>query len=209
MDEENENKPEEQQEEGQENEEQQENDGGNDNTSEQKEGENDKKKKKKKPKKPHRGPPSPTPEQLRELEQGFILDNIAVNSISKDYSNVQPKLGPAIPPYNSQNDKHVDQYFKFEQVEKTLKKTGQIEGSSIDGPVIDRFIDSGAGYRYLSRRNAAGAGHSTNEVDGHAQFMQGVQPIFGWHGQFGFRRNTPPLRNNPSCFGTDVRSPTH
>lgn len=28
-------------------------------------------------------------------------------------------------------------------------------GTSIDGPVIDRFIESGSGYRYLHARNEA------------------------------------------------------
>ncbi|XP_077993480.1 sperm microtubule associated protein 1-like [Glandiceps talaboti] len=209
MEEENENKPEEQQEGEAQQEEGQEVQG-----DEEKKEENDSKKKTKKkqkpPQKPHRGPPTPTPEDLRELEQGFILDNIAVNSISKDYANTQPKLGPAIPPYNSQKDKHVKDYFEFVQVDGTLEKTAQDNGGcSIDGPVIDRFIESGAGYQYLSRRNAAGAGHSADGVDGHAQFMQDVKPNFGWHGQFGFRRNSPWLRKSPSCFGTDARSPTH
>ncbi|XP_070535931.1 sperm microtubule associated protein 1-like [Ptychodera flava] len=203
MEEENENRPEDQ--------EQDEDQAEQDAKEEKKEDEKkEKSKKSEKKKKPHRGPPTPTPEDLRELEQGFILDNIAVNSIAKDYSHTQPKLGPAIPPYNSQKDKHVKEYFKFIQVDGTLEKTEQHDGGcSIDGPVIDRFIESGAGYQYLSRRNAAGAGHSTDEVDGHAQFMQDAKPNFGWHGQFGYRRNSPWLRKDPSPFGVDSRSPTH
>jgi len=39
---------------------------------------------------------------------------------------VQPKLGPAIPPYNSHYDKHVQNYFTYKGVEDTLTKTGQV-----------------------------------------------------------------------------------
>ncbi|XP_072019994.1 sperm microtubule associated protein 1-like [Amphiura filiformis] len=169
---------------------------------------------KKKEKKPHRGPPSPTQEELDNLEKSFLLDCIAVDSISKDYSGAQPKLGPAIPPYNSQNDKHVKEYFTREQVDETLRKTGQDKGGySIDGTVIDRFIESGAGYRYLHARNgapgAAKAGHSQDQINGHSQFMSDAKPNFGYHGDFGYRRNTPWLRQMPSQFGTDGRSPLH
>ena len=31
-------------------------------------------------------------------------------------------------------------------------------GTSIEGPVIDRFVESGKGYQYLSKRNYFGAG---------------------------------------------------
>ena len=33
-------------------------------------------------------------------------------------------------------------------------------GTSIDGPVMDRFHDAGAGYEYVSLRNQFGAGRS-------------------------------------------------
>lgn len=52
-------------------------------------------------------------------------------------------------------------------------------------------------------------GHSGETTDGHAQFMQGVQPVIGYNGKFGYRRNTPWLRKDPSPFGTGSRSATH
>lgn len=161
-----------------------------------------------------RGPPSPTPEEFAKLEKSFILDCIAVDCIAKDYSATHPKLGPAIPPYNSQKDKHVKEYFTREQVDETLRKTQQDKGGcSIDGPVIDRFIESGSGYRYLHARNdaprAAHAGHSDDQVSGHASFLSDAKPNFGFHGEYGYRRNTPWLRQMPSQFGTDGRSPLH
>ncbi|XP_022086463.1 uncharacterized protein C17orf98-like [Acanthaster planci] len=166
-----------------------------------------------KPAKSPRGPPELTHEELAEKEKNFLLDCIAVDSIAKDYSHCQPKLGPAIPPYNSQKDKHVKVYFAREQVDETLRKTKQDKGGcSIDGPVIDRFIESGAGYRYLHARNAAPgsakAGHSTEQVNGHGQFLSDAKPIFGFNGEYGYRRNTPWLRKMPSPFGIDPRSPT-
>ena len=53
------------------------------------------------------------------------------------------------------------------------------------------------------------SGHSRELVDGHAQFMQGIKPAIGYNGDFGFRRNTPWLRQSPSPFGTASRSPAH
>lgn len=74
----------------------------------------------------YRTPPTPPPEQQLRTERGFVLDCNAVSSISTDYSKANPKLGPVIPPYNSQKDNHVENYFKFQGVDKTLEKTGQV-----------------------------------------------------------------------------------
>jgi hypothetical protein len=46
-------------------------------------------------------------------------------------------------------------------------------------------------------------------VDGHAQFMQGIKPVIGYNGKFGYRRNNPWLRAEPSPFGTATTSPLH
>lgn len=162
----------------------------------------------------YRTPPTPKSEVLLEEEKGFVLDCCAVSSISSDYSKANPKLGPVVPPFNSQKDKHSDPYFTFYGVDKTMKKTlkefEEIEGGvSIDGPVMDKFHTAGAGYQYLSMRNQFGAGHSRELVDGHSQFMQGMKPVKGYNGAYGYRRNTPWLRQMPSPFGTASRSPTH
>lgn len=158
----------------------------------------------------YRAPPTPPPVELLKEEKGFVLDCNAVSSISLDYSKANPKLGPVIPPYNSQKDGHVENYFNFHGVDRTLQKTGQENlGTSIDGRVMDYFEEKGAGYQYVSLRNEAGAGHSRELVDGHAQFMQGIKPAMGYNGEYGFRRNTPWLRQSPSPFGTASRSPAH
>lgn len=52
-------------------------------------------------------------------------------------------------------------------------------------------------------------GYSNELCDGHAQFMQGIKPAIGYNGPYGFRRNTPWLRQSPSPFGTASRSPAH
>lgn len=158
----------------------------------------------------YRAPPTPPPEEQGTLEKGFVLDCKAVSSISTDYSRANPKLGPVIPPYNSQKDKHVTQYYTFIGVDKTLKRTGQTPpGTSSNGYVFDRFHRGGSGWYYLKHRNFFGAGHSNEDVDGHAQFMQGVKPAMGYNGKYGYRRNTPWLRTMPSPFGTASTSPTH
>lgn len=74
----------------------------------------------------YRTPSTPPPDVQLEKEKGFVLDCSAVSSISTDYSKTNPKLGPVIPPYNSQKDKHVDEYFEFIGVNETLEKTGQV-----------------------------------------------------------------------------------
>ncbi|XP_070174769.1 sperm microtubule associated protein 1-like [Littorina saxatilis] len=157
----------------------------------------------------YRTPATPPPDILRTKEKTFVLDCNATSSISCDYSRANPKLGPVIPPYNSQRDRHVDQYFTFHGVPRTLTKTGQMAGgNSIEGPVMDSFHTRGAGYQYLSLRNQFGAGHSRDCVDGHAQFMEGVKPMEGYNGRYGFRRNTPWLRKNPSPFHPNSIAPT-
>lgn len=74
----------------------------------------------------YRAPPTPTPDELLAKEKAFVTDTNAVSSISTDYSKANPKLGPVIPPYNAQMDKHCEDYFRFIGVDKTLKKTGQV-----------------------------------------------------------------------------------
>jgi hypothetical protein len=158
----------------------------------------------------YRAPPTPRSDEMMEKEKSFILDCNAVTSISNDYAKTNPKLGPVIPPYNSQKDRHVRQYFSWLGVGNTLKKTGQFDKStSIGGPYVDRFALEGKGYMYLSKRNQHGAGHSRDLVDGHSQFMQGIKPLVGYNGKFGYRRNNPWLRTMPSPFGTASTSPTH
>jgi hypothetical protein len=157
----------------------------------------------------YRTPATPSPVQLLVMEKSFILDCNATSSISRDYSLTNPKLGPVIPPYNSQKDKHANNYFRFNGVKRTLKKTGQYnkEATSIEGSVADSFYKGGAGFRYLSLRNKCGAGHSQEIIDGHAQFMQGIVGVSGYNGLYGFRRNTPWLRKAPTAFGTPLIFP--
>lgn len=159
----------------------------------------------------YKTPPTPPPKVLLSKEKNFVLDSIASSSISIDYSKTNPKLGPVIPPYNSQRDKHCNAYFKFFGVDDTLDKTRQRkpEDTSIEGKTMDEFARTGPGSHYLFRRNQFGMGHSRETIDGHGQFMQGVKPVIGFNGNYGFRRNTPWLRKEPSPFGTASRSPCH
>jgi len=155
-------------------------------------------------------PPSPKPDDLLRREKTFTLDCVAVSNISNDYSRANPKLGQVAQPYNAQRDHHCGSYFGFIGVDKTLGKTNQEKGGcSIDGPVYERFFKQGAGYKYLTYRNMSGAGYSKDQVTGHAQFMQGAKPVTGFNGQFGYRRNTPSLRQRPSEFGVATWTPIY
>nr|XP_025041986.1 uncharacterized protein C17orf98 homolog [Pelodiscus sinensis] len=82
-------------------------------------------------------------------------------------------------------------------------------GTSRDGWVVDYFHIYGPQQRYLNRRNWAGAGHSSEQVGGHYNFLADVKPMKSYNGRFGYRRNTPDLRINSSCFGEVTVFPLH
>ncbi|CAF1179791.1 unnamed protein product [Rotaria sordida] len=156
----------------------------------------------------YRSPPTPPPGVQFDREQSFILDCKAVSNISIDYSQANPKLGSVIPPYNAQLDPQVQNYFQFFGLPKTLEKTGQLAShESIAGRVHDRFFTNGHGFRYLSLRNKFGSGHSIEEVRGHELFLSDPKPVVNYNGLFGYRRNTPSLRRQPTI-GTTTLSNT-
>ncbi|CAF3713633.1 unnamed protein product [Rotaria sordida] len=163
----------------------------------------------------YRGPPTPPPEVQFDLERSFVLDSKAVSNISNDYSVANPKLGSVIPPYNAQLDHHVDNYFKFFGIRKTLEGSGQSAAhESVAGRVHDRFYTNGHGYRYLSLRNKFGSGeqlttidilgHSIDEIRGHELFLSDPKAVVNYNGLFGYRRNTPSLRRQPTIGTTKL-----
>ncbi|XP_040207914.1 uncharacterized protein C17orf98 homolog [Rana temporaria] len=151
--------------------------------------------------------PSPSLAEIQMREKRFVLDCVAVERISKDYSVSLPKLGSVIPPYNSQKDYHVRGYFLARPVPPVLKKTGQSNGgTSTYGELADRFQYKGAAAFYLLSRNYSGSGHSAEHTSGHGQFLSSVKPVIGYNGLYGYRRNTPSLRRTPSAFGIVTKS---
>lgn len=72
------------------------------------------------------GPSQKTPEELRKLEKGFVLDNIAVSTMSDDSGRANPKMSTAIPPYNAQMDRHTKNYFEKKLVQRLLTRTQQV-----------------------------------------------------------------------------------
>ena len=78
------------------------------------------------PNKIYRTPPTPPPEQLYRLERSFTLDCIAVDTTSKDYAKVNPKLGQVTRPYNGQKDRSARDYFRFQGVDRTITRNGQV-----------------------------------------------------------------------------------
>ncbi|XP_072109932.1 sperm microtubule associated protein 1-like isoform X1 [Mobula birostris] len=163
--------------------------------------------------------PSPPVEELRRREKAFLLDCVAVSSISREHSRSAPRAGSVIPPYNPQRDPHSAAYFRTRPLLPLLKKTGQAaNGTSVHGVVVDRFQLFGAAACYLRERNKNGAestrslsitGHSADQVKGHSLFLTEIKPVFGYNGLYGYRRNTPTLRRLPSSFGVTTSSPIH
>ncbi|CAH6776015.1 uncharacterized protein C17orf98 homolog [Phodopus roborovskii] len=137
------------------------------------------------------------------LEKGFVLDGVAVSTMARAYSLSRPKLWSAIPPYNPQQDYHTHRYFQSRVVPPILRKTDQDHGGTgRDGWIVDYFHIFGQGQRYLNRRNWAGAGHSIQQVSGHDHYNANLKTInVGLNGRFGYRRNTPALRQRTSVFG--------
>ncbi|XP_007940202.1 uncharacterized protein C17orf98 homolog [Orycteropus afer afer] len=142
------------------------------------------------------------------LEKGFILDGVAVSSMARTYERTRPKLWSAIPPYNAQQDCHARRYFQSHVVPPILRKTEQDHGGTgRDGWIVDYFHIFGPGQRYLNRRNWAGAGHSFQQVTGHNHYNTDLKLFKGFNGQFGYRRNTPALRQHTSVFGEVTKFP--
>ncbi|XP_069763092.1 sperm microtubule associated protein 1-like [Narcine bancroftii] len=134
-------------------------------------------------------------------ERDFILDGVAVSSNALTYEKVQPKLCGVIPPYNAQKDPYAKHAFQTKAMKRLLKKTEQDQGgTSNSGWLVDYFYKNGSAQKYLTRRNAYGAGHSYDQIVGHRGYLSDVKPIVGYNGKFGYRRNTPGLREKPSVF---------
>ena len=70
-------------------------------------------------------PDIPAEEKIQR-ERGFTLDCVAVGTLSTDRESFNPKLAAGIPPYNSQNDEALKNYFKKPVVKQTLSRTGQV-----------------------------------------------------------------------------------
>uniref|UniRef100_W5N1T8 Chromosome LG9 open reading frame, human C17orf98 n=1 Tax=Lepisosteus oculatus TaxID=7918 RepID=W5N1T8_LEPOC len=108
--------------------------------------------------------PTSNDSEFRGREKFFILDCVAVESIARDYNRSLPRLGSVIPPYNAQDDKNAKGYFRTKPVPPLLQQTGQARGgTSVLGPLADRFAKESAAALYLSRRNSsAGADKPEN-----------------------------------------------
>lgn len=56
----------------------------------------------------------------------FQIDFCVFAIFQNDFGKINPKLGPAIPPYNAHFDQYSRQYFKYKGLRKTLIRTGQV-----------------------------------------------------------------------------------
>ncbi|XP_044534864.1 uncharacterized protein C17orf98-like [Gracilinanus agilis] len=151
-------------------------------------------------------PPGSAP-NLWYREKGFILDCIAVDSLSKGSPNFLSNLKSVIPPYNAQKDPHLVAYFatkaspRFPQERDPWKGTlpgVQEEEQEEEEEKKDKM---GTMAQYLVRRNRAGAGYSLEETQGHDFLYSSLKPILGYNGPDGYRRNCPNLRKMPIAIG--------
>ena len=76
---------------------------------------------------------------------------------------------------------------------------------SILGKANDRFYSAGPGHLYLEARNKfAGNGHDAETVVGHRRYLSEMHTVpHSYNNMFGFRRNTPKLRAQPSTVNSD------
>ncbi|XP_054847567.1 uncharacterized protein C17orf98-like [Eublepharis macularius] len=164
----------------------------------------------KKSKRPSHLQPPPSKFKLLERERWFILDGVAVDRIAKDYNHSLPKLGSVIPPYDAQRDPHATAYFASKPVLPLLQQMGQANRrlSSYER-LVQHFQHRGDAALYLLNRNKAGSGHSAAQVSGHQLFLSSNKPVLGYNGAYGYRRNTPSLRRQPSSFGSVTNLPLH
>ncbi|XP_038853043.1 uncharacterized protein C17orf98-like [Salvelinus namaycush] len=155
-------------------------------------------------------------------EQKFVLDCIAVSSVALGYEHMRPRLWSVLPGYDARNDPHAARYTTIPSVQRVPQKTTpsvqrvpQKTTPSVQRvpqkttPSVQRVpqktenkeLKSAAAQKSLDLRNTSGAGHSREQVSNHSGLMSDIKPLIGYNGRFGFRRNTPNLRRNPSSFG--------
>uniref|UniRef100_A0A8C3HP09 Uncharacterized protein n=1 Tax=Chrysemys picta bellii TaxID=8478 RepID=A0A8C3HP09_CHRPI len=149
-------------------------------------------------------------------EGWFILDGVAMESIARDYSHSLPKLGCIIPPYNARRDPHAAAYFTTKPVPPLRQRTGQVSiilcAQTFGRVCLPLLISFWWGGRYINRsviNKTFPSGHSATHVGGHRLFLTSVKPLVGYNGTYGYRRNTPSLRKQPSLFGLVTNLPIH
>ncbi|XP_042169864.1 uncharacterized protein C17orf98 homolog [Oncorhynchus tshawytscha] len=144
-------------------------------------------------------------------EQKFVLDCIAVSSIALGYEHMRPRLWSVLPGYDARNDPHAARYTTTPSVQRVPKKTTPSvqrvpqkttpSVRRVPQKTENKELKSAAAQKSLDLRNTSGAGHSREQVSNHSGLMSDNKPLIGYNGRFGFRRNTPNLRRNPSSFG--------
>ncbi|KAJ8003702.1 hypothetical protein DPEC_G00151060 [Dallia pectoralis] len=122
-------------------------------------------------------------------EQNFVLDCVAVSALARGYEHTRPRLWSVVPEYDARNDPYAIRYTSIPWVQRVLLKVKSEEKRSATAQ------------KSLDLRNSSGAGHSKEQMSNHNSPMSDIKPQIGYNGQFGFRRNTPNLRQNPSSFG--------
>ncbi|XP_052360617.1 uncharacterized protein C17orf98-like isoform X2 [Oncorhynchus keta] len=133
-------------------------------------------------------------------EQKFVLDCIAVSSVALGYEHMRPRLWSVLPGYDAHNDPHAARYTTTPSVQRVPQKTTP-SVRRVPQKTENKELKSAAAQKSLDLRNTSGAGHSREQVSNHSGLMSDIKPLIGYNGRFGFRRNTPNLRRDPSSFG--------
>ncbi|XP_064876745.1 sperm microtubule associated protein 1-like [Oncorhynchus nerka] len=133
-------------------------------------------------------------------EQKFVLDCIAVSSVALGYEHMRPRLWSVLPGYDARNDPHAARYTTTPSVQRVPQKTTP-SVRRVSQKTENKELKSAAAQKSLDLRNTSGAGHSREQVSNHSGLMSDIKPLIGYNGRFGFRRNTPNLRRDPSSFG--------
>lgn len=148
--------------------------------------------------------PPPSDEELKKREKGFLLDGTLLSRQANDETDrCNPSyLNFGIPQYNALKDPHLKRYLK---TNKSLPKSFQrhIEEEHTDtmqGMLLDRLTTGSHTLSYIKERNSlVGAGYNRDMYGGHLS-VKTAPPNIGYHGEDGYRRNTPDLRRRKSVF---------
>lgn len=154
--------------------------------------------------------------RLKLLEKQFILDGVPLNKLANDeIGRTQPSLNIGIPQYSAVNDPACKNYFKSKNVKqpKPSKETVTSEKDSLSR--FEKFMRSSTAKKYLDDRQKIGAGKIINSrlnkiiilLIGYTRKLYGGHMTIpttlskqGYHGEEGYRRNTPSLRIQPFVF---------
>lgn len=150
------------------------------------------------------------------------MDGIPLSKLANDETGrTQPSLNMGIPQYSAINDSSCKGYFSSKGLPKAVaKKSGKKDLDILAESAFEKFLHSSAAQKYLQDRGKTGAGNLyifiasipsqsqvslfltgyTRQIYGGHLSIPTAAPTQGYHGEEGYRRNTPDLRLKRSVF---------